>query len=94
MKTITQELPMAQKHLIIHALELRERQLQEDLEYYKYYIGKDLIDTQNELQEIKVLKKMLQYKVDVVFNENQHKHFNDINGVELPTYIIAPKIVE
>lgn len=90
MKTIVQELPKGQKDIILHALIMREIQLQKDL---KIYDGLDLEDIHKELSEIKSLKKMLQYKVDIVFNDAQYEHFTSINNVDYPMYDIEPKII-
>ena len=91
MKTITQELPKAQKDIILHALTLREIQLQKDQEIYT---GSDLEDIHHELFDILVLKKMLGYKVDIVLNDAQYEHFTAINKVDYPMYDIEPKIIE
>jgi hypothetical protein len=91
MKTIVQELPKGKKNVILHALTLREIQLKKDQEFYT---GQDLIDIQCELFDIVLLKKMLEYKVDIVLNESQHEHFKAINNIDYPMYDIAPKIIE
>lgn len=90
MKTIVQELPKPQKDVILHALSLREIQLQKEL---KIYNGHDLEDIHKELSEIKTLKIMLQYKVDVIFNYTQYEHFAEINKINYPEYNIEPKII-
>jgi hypothetical protein len=91
MKTIVQELPKGQKDIILHALTLREIQLQKDQEIY---IGQDLEDIHRELFDIFVLKRMLGYKVDIVLNDAQFEHFTSINKVDYPMYDIEPKIIE
>ena len=91
MKAIVQELPKGQKDIILHALTLREIQLQKDQEIYT---GQDLEDIHHELFDILVLKKMLSYKVDVVLNDAQFEHFTSINKVDYPEYDIEPKIIE
>ena len=91
MKTIVQELPKGQKDIILHALTLREIQLQKDQEIY---IGQDLEDIHSELFDIFVLKRMLGYKVDIVLNDAQFEHFTSINKVDYPMYDIEPKIIE
>ena len=91
MKTIVQELPKGQKDIILHALTLREIQLQKDQEIYT---GQDLEDIHHELFDIFVLKRMLGYKVDIVLNDAQFEHFTAINKVDYPMYDIEPKIIE
>lgn len=91
MKTIVQELPKGQKDIILHALTLREIQLQKDQEIYT---GQDLEDIHRELFDIFVLKRMLGYKVDIVLNDAQFEHFTSINKVDYPMYDIEPKIIE
>lgn len=91
MKAIVQELPKGQKDIILHALTLREIQLQKDQEIYT---GQDLEDIHRELFDIFVLKRMLGYKVDIVLNDAQFEHFTAINKVDYPMYDIEPKIIE
>ena len=91
MKTIVQELPKGQKDIILHALTLREIQLQKDQEIYT---GQDLEDIHRDLFDIFVLKRMLGYKVDIVLNDAQFEHFTSINKVDYPIYDIEPKIIE
>jgi hypothetical protein len=91
MKAIVQELPKGQKDIILHALTLREIQLQKDQEIYT---GQDLEDIHHELFDIFVLKRMLGYKVDIVLNDAQFEHFTAINKVDYPMYDIEPKIIE
>ena len=91
MKAIVQELPKGQKDIILHALTLREIQLQKDQEIYT---GQDLEDIHHELFDIFVLKRMLGYKVDIVLNDAQFEHFTAINKVDYPIYDIEPKIIE
>lgn len=91
MKAIVQELPKGQKDIILHALTLREIQLQKDQEIYT---GSDLEDIHHELFDILVLKKMLGYKVDIVLNDAQYEYFTAINKVDYPMYDIEPKIIE
>ena len=93
MKTITQELPKAQINIIIQALSIREQ----DLKRYLQHLGvteEDRTAIEYELFDILVLKKMLAYKVNVVFNEAQHEHFTGINGVDYPQYDIEPVITD
>lgn len=93
MKTITQELPKAQVNIIIQALSIRE----EELERYMSSTSTIPVDReaiQFELFDILVLKKMLQYKVEVSLTQSQHDNFGSVNGVDYPQYDIEPIITD
>jgi hypothetical protein len=84
MKHISQTLPKAQKDIIVYALNKREQQLKEDV---KRYTGTDQMEMHHELFDILTLKALLQYEVNVVLTDSQHKHFTSVNGVDYPEYL-------
>ena len=78
---VTQRIPRKQKNTILTALMQMEAKLNNDI----------LANPNDEeakciVEEIVVLKALLEYNMDISMSEIQHKHFKDINGVAYPMY--------